>query len=153
MMSRFHGENLRKGRASQREQIYLITTVTKNREPCFSDLVVGRTIVNSLRWCDDNGLSETWCFVVMPDHLHWLMGLSGNTPLSKLIGAMKRFTSGQTSQLRKRPGALWQRGFHDHAIRREEDLRAVARYVVFNPVRAGIVTRLGDYPLWDAKWL
>jgi putative transposase len=50
-------------------------------------------------------------------------------------------------------GSLWQDGFHDHAIRREEDLRAIARYVVFNPVRAGLVRSLRDYPLWDAMWI
>jgi hypothetical protein len=29
----------------------------------------------------------------------------------------------------------------------------MARYVVANPLRAGLVKRLGDYPLWDAIWL
>ncbi|MNR61582.1 hypothetical protein D3C85_1833710 [compost metagenome] len=52
-----------------------------------------------------------------------------------------------------RDGPLWQHGFHDRAIRREEDLQAVARYIVANPLRAGLVERIGDYPLWDAVWL
>jgi hypothetical protein len=30
---------------------------------------------------------------------------------------------------------------------------AVARYIIGNPVRAGIVTQVGDYPLWDAIWV
>ncbi len=49
--------------------------------------------------------------------------------------------------------ALWQKGFHDRALRREEDLVTVARYVVANPLRAGLVEKLGDYPLWDAIWV
>lgn len=49
--------------------------------------------------------------------------------------------------------ALWQDGFHDHALRAEEDVVEVARYVVSNPLRAGLVRCLGDYPLWDAVWL
>jgi hypothetical protein len=48
---------------------------------------------------------------------------------------------------------MWQKGFHDRAIRREEDLRAVARYIIANPLRAGLVRRVHDYPLWDAIWL
>jgi len=48
---------------------------------------------------------------------------------------------------------VWQRGFHDHAVRREEDLQALARYVVANPVRAGLVQRTGLYPHWDAIWV
>jgi hypothetical protein len=35
----------------------------------------------------------------------------------------------------------------------EEDLAQIARYVVLNPVRAGLVRRVGDYPHWDAAWL
>jgi REP element-mobilizing transposase RayT len=48
---------------------------------------------------------------------------------------------------------IWQKGFHDHALRRDEDVRAVARYMVMNPVLGGIVSRIWDYPLWDAVWV
>ncbi|MEJ1380959.1 MAG: transposase, partial [Candidatus Sedimenticola sp. (ex Thyasira tokunagai)] len=50
-------------------------------------------------------------------------------------------------------GGVWQAGFHDHALRREEDIIGVARYVVANPMRAGLADRVGDYPHWDAAWL
>jgi hypothetical protein len=29
----------------------------------------------------------------------------------------------------------------------------MARYIIANPLRAGLVDRIGDYPLWDAMWL
>jgi hypothetical protein len=32
-------------------------------------------------------------------------------------------------------------------------LRHLARYIIANPIRAGLVERAGDYPLWDACWL
>jgi len=48
---------------------------------------------------------------------------------------------------------VWQPGFRDRALRRESELLPVARYVVANPLRAGLVKRLGDYPHWDAMWL
>jgi len=51
------------------------------------------------------------------------------------------------------PKAIWQAGYHDHALRKEEDIRDVARYIVMNPVRAGLVRSVREYPLWDAKWL
>jgi len=50
-------------------------------------------------------------------------------------------------------GRLWDRGVHDHALRSDESLRAVARYIVLNPVRAGLVRKVGLYPFWDAVWL
>jgi REP element-mobilizing transposase RayT len=48
---------------------------------------------------------------------------------------------------------LWQKGFHDRALRREDDLAEVARYVVSNPVRAGLVSKTGAYSHWDAIWV
>jgi len=48
---------------------------------------------------------------------------------------------------------VWMSGFHEQALRKEEDLAAVARYVVANPLRAGLVDKLANYPLWDAVWL
>jgi REP element-mobilizing transposase RayT len=50
-------------------------------------------------------------------------------------------------------GTFWQRGFYDYAIRQDEDLKKLARYIVANPLRAGLVESIGDYPHWDAKWL
>ena len=52
-----------------------------------------------------------------------------------------------------RHGALWQPGFYDHALRKDEDRLGTARYIVANPLRAGLVQRLGDYPHWDSVWL
>ncbi|VVN18047.1 hypothetical protein PS645_04155 [Pseudomonas fluorescens] len=48
---------------------------------------------------------------------------------------------------------LWQRGYYDRALRRDEDIKDAARYIVMNPLRAGLAKRLGEYPLWDAIWL
>ena len=39
------------------------------------------------------------------------------------------------------------------ARRREEDLQDVARYVVRNPIRAGLVRSVHEYSLWDAVWI
>ncbi|MGB7814803.1 MAG: hypothetical protein WBL28_00460 [Methylotenera sp.] len=48
---------------------------------------------------------------------------------------------------------IWQPGFYDHAIRKDEDIVAIARYIIANPIRAGLVKRVGDHPHWDAVWL
>ncbi len=42
---------------------------------------------------------------------------------------------------------FWQRSFYDHALRTDEDLVHTARYVLANPVRAGLVHDFRDYPL------
>ncbi len=142
-----HAKNLRIGRYSQAGQIYLITAVTRDRRPVFSDFPAARVLIGALQGEHRLGRAETLAFVVMPDHLHWLMALGEGATLPVVVRAVKAVTA------KRLGGALWQRGYHDHALRREEDLLEVARYVVANPVRAGLVTRVGDYPHWDAVWL
>ena len=89
----------------------------------------------------------------MPDHLHWIFRLQERSSLAQAMGLLKgRSAFALNRQLRRR-GPIWQKNFHDHALRSDEDLRATARYIVANPLRAGMVQRLVDYPLWDAVWV
>jgi putative transposase len=145
-----HSALLRKGRHSQPGQTYLLTTATAGRHPVFSDFALARLAIGALRECDRIGASETLAFVLMPDHLHWLFVLRDGD----LSTVARRFKSGaarQVNRARKRVDtALWQPGFHDRALRREDDLAAVARYIVVNPLRAGLVSCTGVYPHWDA---
>ena len=142
------GKALRQGRVSRLGQIYLITTVTLKREPLFANLRAGRHVVRELMSSD----TETLAFVVMPDHVHWLMQLHG-TPLHALVQRMKSLSAVAVNRELGRSEAVWQPGYHDRAMRRDEDLRAAARYIVANPLRAGLVHNLLDYPLWDACWM
>ena len=142
---------LRIGRVSETGRVYLVTCVCYRRQPVFADFWAGRCVVQAMRSVDD--LAETLAFVVMPDHLHWLMQLQPGGNLSRAVQKVKGLASSALVAESRVRLPIWQRGFHDHALRREEDLAAVARYVVANPLRAGIVDSVGDYPLWDACWL
>lgn len=145
---------LRIGRFSEAARVYLVTTVTHERKPLFTDFWLARQLIRELRKADNSGACKTLAFVVMPDHLHWLFQLSDKKPLPKVVGQVKAGASAAINQEQGTPGVpRWQKGFHDRALRCEEDLRALARYVVANPVRAGIVQRVGSYPHWDAIWL
>jgi len=88
----------------------------------------------------------------MPDHLHLLLRL-GETGLSTVVKRLKARSGVLLNRKIGRAGRFWEPGFHDHALRREEDLITAARYIVANPLRAGLVSRISDYPYWNAKWL
>lgn len=90
----------------------------------------------------------------MPDHLHMLVRLGSAEPLSRLMQRIKAVTAAAANKSHGNGGgAVWMPGYHDHGLRREEDIPAIARYIVANPVRAGLVDRVGSYPYWDAIWL
>lgn len=91
-------------------------------------------------------------WVVMPDHFHWLLELQQGS-LAALVKQVKASSSVAINRALHQSGRLWQPGFHDVAVRRDEDLQHLARYIVANPLRAGLVKRLGNYPLWDAVWV
>jgi REP element-mobilizing transposase RayT len=152
MQPHYQTRNTRKGRYSHPGQIYLLTAITKDREPLFSDWRVGALMAMQFEQADRDQAADSLAWVVMPDHFHWLIGLK-DTPLSEVIARAKSKGNHLVSKTLARSGSIWQRGYHDRAIRKEEDLKAVARYIVFNPVRAGLVRRVGEYPLWNAIWI
>lgn len=146
---------LRRGRFSQRNRVYHVTTATHGRQPFFSAIAIGRCVVRALRAAEHDQAARTLAFVVMPDHLHWLFDLQ-HASLSTVVGQMKgRAAHHARVALRTagHAGPIWQHGFFDHALRTEESLVAVARYIIGNPLRAGLVTRIGDYALWDCVWV
>ena len=144
--------SLRRGRYSEPGRVYLVTTVVQAREALFSDWRLGRLVVDEMRTAHTNDQLRSLAFVLMPDHLHWLFEL-GDQPLDTVLASVKSRSAKAVNASRGKTGQVWQRGFHDRAVRHEEDIRAIARYIVANPLRAGLVQHLGDYPLWDAVWL
>ena len=146
-----HSRDIRKGRFSETGRIYLITTTTYLRHLWFGNVMSGRHVVRALQRAE--GQAETLAYVVMPDHLHWLMQLGEDSNLSAVVRSIKSASARTLNLSLGRTGRIWQSGFHDHALRSDEDMKHIARYVVANPLRAGLVDSIGDYSLWDAMWL
>ena len=132
--------------------MYLVTTVTCNRKTVFHDWRLARLLVAELRQASEAGFVESLAWVIMPDHLHWLIILQDAT-LAAMVHRVKARSAIAINKYNGSSGRFWQKGFHDRAIRQEEDIQSAARYIVANPLRAGIVDDIGGYPLWDAAWL
>ena len=145
-----NSHTLRKGRVSLQNQIYLISFVTDDRETYFTDFYCARLVVGCLQ---KSNHAKTLAFVVMPDHVHWLIQLLGDASLGRAVHAVKSVSARQLNRYLKRKGRLWQDGFHDHALRSEEGVIEAARYIVANPLRAGLVKSVGNYSHWDAIWV
>jgi Transposase and inactivated derivatives len=144
--------DLRYGRMSAEGQVYLVTFVTHDRRPLFSDAAVAH---DAARAATDRRLwyrSRLLAWVLMPDHWHGLIELGAMESLSVCVQRLKTNTS-RAAARPEGPRRVWAPGFHDRAIRSDDGLRAAARYLVANPLRAGLVDRIGSYPYWDAVWL
>jgi putative transposase len=151
---RFRGHRaLRRGRVSLPGQVYHVTTTARGRQPWFADFHVGCEAVRAFRHQAAQAEARLLAWVLMPDHAHWLIEPGDRVPLEMVVSRMKAATGVQANRMLARAGPLWDPAFHDRALRSEDDLRAVARYIVANPLRAGLVERIGDYPFWDCIWL
>lgn len=144
---------LRKGRASLPHVTYLVTATTNHRHPFFHRFDVGCAASSSFQASDLLGDAKLLAWVLMPDHAHWLVTLGETEGLDVLIGRMKAVSARRANRALRRQGTLWAPAFHDRALRRDDDLQAAARYIIANPLRAGLVARVGDYPFWNAVWL
>lgn len=143
---------LRRGRRSITGQVYLVTFVTRDRRPLFSDPTMAHDMARALT---DKRLwyrSRLMAWVLMPDHWHGLIELGAMETLPVCVQRLKANTSRSFQVGRQRDG-VWAPGFHDRAMRSGDDLRVAARYVIANPLRAGLVDAIGKYPYWDALWL
>jgi len=144
---------LRKGRFSEANRIYFVTTVTHGRKQLFNNLNSARIVIQTMKKLDNDELVNSISWVVMPDHLHWLFQLSGKSTLAVVIKFLKAMSARSINQYLNREGQIWQRSYYDRGLRKEEDIKQVSRYIVANPLRAGLVDDIGMYPHWDAVWL
>ena len=139
---------LRRGRYSHAGGIYLITTTTCAREPIFLDFRQACAAAAVITDRQSLGDSQLLAWVLMPDHLHLLLRIGMRDTLANVIGRIKSRSSTAVKRAEGRCIPVWFTGYHDRAIRRDEDVCRAARYVVANPIRAGLVQRCGDYPVW-----
>ncbi len=119
---------------------------TSSRRPVFTDLSFGHACIQRLKELRDAHSTPVHAYCLMPDHVHLLVGSSSTLSLSRLVQSWKSLC------YRERRSAgefepFWQRGYFDHVVRQEEDLRAAAQYILDNPVRAGLVADFREYPL------
>jgi putative transposase len=124
---------------------YFVTLCAFERQRYFQDDGMARWIVAQLHnQAARNGFAVR-AYCVMPDHVHLLvLGQSLHADLLKFIAAFKHKTS---FGFRRTAGKqLWQTSFYDHVLRAEDEPGRVAWYIWLNPVRAGLVKKVKEYP-------
>jgi REP element-mobilizing transposase RayT len=83
-------------------------------------------------------------YCLMPDHCHLILQVTG-AGLVETIADLKSRTT-RVWWAHGGRGTLWQRSFHDHGLRTPRDFEETVRYLLENPVRAGLVDDWTTYP-------
>ena len=112
---------------------------------------IAQLVADSLHF-RDGVVYELIAFCIMPNHIHIVF-----TPLeeskgkyfslSKIMHSLKRHTARQANLILERNGAFWQHENYDHYARDEAELERIIKYVLYNPVKAGLMKEQNDW-----KW-
>jgi REP element-mobilizing transposase RayT len=88
---------------------------------------------------------ELHAFVVMANHVHLL--ITPRVIATKWLGALKGFTAHEANRLLGTQGrTFWQDESYDHLVHSGEEFRRIERYILNNPVKAGMAASPADFP-------
>ncbi len=101
-------------------------------------------------------------YIIMPNHVHLVFDTkifkvkqqnrqSENKkrkyyPVAKIMQLIKGNTSFKCNRLLKRKGQFWHYESYDHVVRNFDELIRIIKYVLYNPVKAGLVAYWKDWP-------
>jgi putative transposase len=79
--------------------------------------------------------AEIYNHIVMPNHVHLLIGLHGGCNLSTVVGSFKSSVTRQARQtaMIDAEQPIWQARYHDHIVRSEDDFHRINAYIASNP--------------------
>jgi len=124
---------------------YLITFCVKNRRRVFSQRRAAQCACDAIVRCRTLKLYHLYAYCVMPDHVHLAIRIADRrVHVARVVAILK---SAILCDIRRWVvGFQWQRGFHDYMVRECDDSTEIVRYVLRNPVRAGLAAEESQYP-------
>ena len=130
---------------------YFLTICVFGREPAFLDLDAGRFVMDQFLRIAASFKFEVIAHLAMPDHFHGLVqGEDDSCALEAFMHRYKQATGFWWKRQDHRT-QLWQEGYFDRVLREGDSTEAVVRYILLNPVRAGLVRDAREYPLFGSS--
>ena len=133
-----HSRNLRVHRVADAPATFFVTKCLQPRQSALAAEARG-IICSTFRDCVAEKRIVLAAFVVMPDHWHGLFGLTEEWTLPRFMHAFMSYVGGRTAQLLQAHGCHWQDGYYETRIRSAKQFAYVNDYIVWNPVRKGLV--------------
>jgi putative transposase len=130
---------------------YLLTICTAQREKRFTSEALVASILVQLEHTAAEHRFEITAHSFMPDHVHLLVeGTASDSDLRRFLKIAKQRAEREARSRGVYP--LWQEGYHEVVLKSWETPEAVARYVIENPVRAGLIDSRRRHPFVGTKY-
>ncbi len=129
---------------------YFLTLCSAEGRNVFSETKLAEHVIDCLMDCSSRYDYKLLAYCLMPDHLHLLVCPNGGErPVPQYVQAFNSRSTRVFWQCSGN-GRLWQRGFYDHIVRKDETLVEIAEYILANPVRKGLADDPVQYPFSGA---
>ena len=128
--------------------IYHVGTRGNNKETIFHDDVDRMDFLRRLAKVALRYYWQGWAYCLMGNHFHFVLQI----PHLGLSSGMQELNTGyaiRTNKRHGRTGHLVRNRFYSKPIEDDSHLLETCRYVVMNPVRAGLCTTPADWP-WSS---
>ncbi|MBE0570067.1 MAG: transposase [Ignavibacteriaceae bacterium] len=126
--------------------IVSFTLCIKGRKELFRNLDVFKMFESILKEQLIKYNCEAYIYMFMPDHVHLLLGgKDENSDIKKCLDSFKQKSGFWL--YKNFPEYNWQKDYYDHILRNTEDLTLQIKYILNNPVRAGLVGNWKEYKM------
>lgn len=131
--------------------IFRVSLFTERRVGHLRPLPVARTVVRALRASDDEALSDTLAYAILPDQVQWLFVLGDFTTLAAVAKKVKARCEAELAARLMLPGPLWQPAFAEERISDQSAAERVAEAMLQAPLEAGHAATHAAWPHWDTR--
>lgn len=111
---------------------------------------VAEMVQNSLLF-HDNKKYQLQSWVIMPNHIHFLLTPKKDFSLSEIIHSIKSYTAKEANKILNRQGIFWQHEPFDRYIRNIKHFANVIKYIEENPVKARLCEKPEDWKFSSAS--
>ena len=117
---------------------FFVTTKTSMGRNLLQSERNAMLIVDVLRSYQADGKFEVHDFVVMPNHVHLLISVPGDSTIERVMQLIKGGFSYRLRHEFAYTGEVWQRGFSETRVVDQKSYRQYKKYIAENPVKAGL---------------
>ena len=95
---------------------------------------IGRNVSDAIQALPSHYKAVTVdCSVIMPNHIHMILWIAQGNDSSHTLGNIICGFKAEVTRGAKRK--VWQRGYHEHIVRNEQDLQEIRSYIINNPIK------------------
>lgn len=139
----------RKARIILENAYYHIITRGNQKQPVFGDRQDYKVYLNLLAKYKKKYRFKIYCFCLMPNHVHLIIGVPDGNILNKIMHGINLSYTLHFNYKYTKVGHLWQDRFKSRVIQKDAYLFECINYIEANPVRADLCLSPKEYP-WSS---